>query len=330
MSVTTAQIWAVFERMRIIHPRLNPVQKVMNDLRERKRLTPRSPQTCASLFASTQSGKSTAVAYYIETTVVDELVQQGRLALGGMSRIEAAELQNVVLHVTLSDPASPKSLASDILRRLGDPRASSGTGLSLLARAYHLMAVCNTELLVVDEVQHLSASARRSANVASRGRDGTSTSVTNTLKVMLINGLVPILFVGIEEARHHLFNDGQLAPRCISDIDYSPLQPQIREHVEIFEFYLGVLGIKLQTERLFPRRSNFLVGDIMPCVWEVAGGRLGMASRLATKACEIANERGCPEVEREHLALATDEWACTRGIIGYNPFRTGVRRAELR
>nr|WP_192847051.1 ATP-binding protein [Aureimonas sp. AU4] len=301
----------------------------MSDLRECRRRTPHSEQGCASLFADTQSGKSTAVKHYIETKVLDDVIAAGELKGDGLNRVKAATLQKRVLHVTLTDKATPKSLACDILDVLG-AKYSAGSSTPLLMRqAYVLLKGCRTELLVVDEIQHLSLTALRQGTRASSSNQF-ETSATNTLKLMMIRGLVPILFVGKTEARHHLFNDEQLAARCVNEINYGRLRLEIASEYKIFKDYLGKVGLMLREHGLFPECSNFLSGDIPACVFEVAGGRLGMASRLVEAGAERSLERKGTTVNRDDLSQATDEWAIPKGHIDYNPFRDGVRRAILK
>lgn len=326
---TTADIWVAFDTMRIHHPRLLDVAKVMSDLRECKRRSPHAEQKCASLFADTQSGKSTAVKHYIETAVLDDVIAAGELNAEGLDRVKAATLQKRVLHVTLSDMATPKSLACDILDVLKAKYSPGGSTAMLMRQAYVLLKGCGTELLVVDEIQHLSLTRLRQGIRASSGNQS-ETSATNTLKLMMIRGLLPILFVGTTEARHHLFNDQQLAARCRSEIDYGRLRPEIDAERRIFNNFLGKVGLMMRDQGLFTERSNLIAGNIPACVMEVAGGRLGMASKLVESAAEITLERNGTKITHAELAQATDEWAIPKGIIDYNPFRNGIRQAILK
>ena len=70
-------------------------------------------------------------------------------------------------------------------------------------------------------------------------------------------------------------------------------------------------------------------GDIPECLYVVSGGRVGYVSRVVEQAAVIAAKAGSPRVLRSHLEAAVDKWAIPR-IINYNPFATGVRKAELK
>ncbi|MGI6852161.1 ATP-binding protein [Mesorhizobium sp. 1B3] len=319
-TITYGRILEEFLNMRIKHPRLDDAYALYDDLRHVKRSCPHEPQRFGALFADPQSGKSTCVKMYIESRVVDDAIERG-LFPGSMDRRIVAKQQRLALHVTLSTNATPKSLATDILTAFGDPRASYGTAQSLLQRAYGYMQHFGTEIVFIDEIQHLAHKTARVDGKAERSNLLESTATTDTLKTMLLNGLVPMMFVGVREARHHLFNDPQLAARCISELDFGRLTFDNPKSRNIFIEYCGRLGIKLQQHGLFSKASDLVSGAIPGNINEVAGGRLGMASNLVLAACKVAVEEGAPCVTWNHLDEATEDWAIPMGITSRNPFR---------
>lgn len=325
LAVSNGQIYDEFGRIRIKHPLLEDAHRLYDDLRYAKRHSFGQPQKWAALFAPSQSGKTMSITTYIETTVVDELIQQGRFP-PDMDRKEIARLQKTVVHVTLSAKATPKSLAIDILNAFGDPASSRGTTQGLLKRVYEYLRYHGTELLAIDEIQHLSDKLVSAEGVTSRTGIAESTAVTDTLKTMLLHGVTPMMFIGIGEARHHLFNDVQLAARCVKELDFGALDIADPAQRKIFFDFVGKLGLKLKRHGLFEEDTDLLSGDVPACVYAVAGGRLGMAANLLLAACVEAREAGATRVTREHLSDATDGWAIPMGIVAYNPFRTGVRQ----
>jgi hypothetical protein len=312
-KVERAKIWEEFENIRIKHPRLVEAHDAFDDLRKLRKATPNAPQRFVALFAPTHSGKSMSVRTYLETAVATEAIARG-LFSDDMDRKLIAKRQRIALHVTLSANATPKTLASDILRALGDERAESGNTPSLLARAYDLMHKIGIEILFVDEIQHL-----REYGI----------SVTDTLKTMMIRGLVPMVFIGIEEARHHLFNDPQLANRCLLELDYSCLDYENQSERKLFEDYCGRLGLKLKQHELFEKAADLLADDIPACLHVVSGGRIGMVSRLVQDAATIAAEQAADTVRRHHIDEAVAVWL-RKGRVKENPFRSGVRRTKVK
>jgi hypothetical protein len=328
LAISNGHIYSEFGRIRIKHPLLEDAHKLYDDLRYAKRHGNGQPQKWGALFAPSQSGKTMSITTYIETVVVDELIQQGKFP-PDMDRKEIARLQKTVVHVTLSAKATPKSLAIDILTSFGDPAPSRGTTQGLLKRAYEYLRYHGTELLAIDEIQHLSDKLVSSKGVHSRAGIAESTAVTDTLKTMLLHGLTPMIFVGIAEARHHLFNDVQLAARCVRELNFAALDIADPAQRKVFFDFVGKLGLKLKRHELFEEETDLLSGDVPACIHAVAGGRLGMAANLVLAACVEAREQKATRVTREHLSDATDGWAIPMGLVGYNPFRIGARQVIL-
>jgi hypothetical protein len=323
-KVTRTKIWTEFKKMRIKYPRLPLAHGMFDDLRAAKREAPLEPQGFASIFAPTHSGKSMTIRTYLETTVAEEAIKRG-LFPADMDRKEIAAMQRIVLHITLDGVAKIKNLAEAILRALGMGNVKGTTG-ALLQLAYDTLKDLGTELLVIDEVQHLKTTKERAKFAELQEGE---TALTNTLKTMLIRGLVPIVFVGIETARPLIFNDYQLAGRCIVEIPFDSFDFAVQAEREIFVDYCGRIGLKLHQHGLFEQPSNFLIDDIPACLHAASTGRIGIVSRIVEQAAVIASDRGESCVSREHLKKAVDVWAIPKKFIDYNPFSTGVREVEL-
>nr|WP_314258448.1 ATP-binding protein [uncultured Devosia sp.] len=325
-KLTNSQILAVFRKLRVKHPRLDVFNEVCDDLRDTT--GDGEPKQFATLFAPSHVGKSTAVRNYQEKVAVPAAVSRG-LVPSDLPLDEQVKRQKLVVHVTLEGGATPRSLCADILAALGDPRSARGTKNLMLRRVYDLLAELGVELLVIDEIQHLAVSKHRSTDdtdLRSIERSRTS-EVTDTLKAMLIRGVVPMLFVGIEEARPYLLDDIQLALRCHEEIDFGELSWEDPEERQTFIDFVGRLGIHLAKEGLFPERANFLAHDIPACLHEASLGRLGIACRIVAKACMHAAKAKVETVTRDHLSKAVDTFAIPRGIVTTNPFtRPGTAR----
>jgi hypothetical protein len=312
-------ILAEFDKMRIRHDRLQVAYDVFDSLRMTRREAPLEPKRFGTVFAPTHTGKSTAVLMYRETVVAKEAVARG-LFPADKDPKEIARQQRIVLHITLEGVTTIKNLAQEILRALG--ASANGTTPDLMQRVYDYLDKFKTELLIIDELQHLLTDRIKKS---SEGEN----ALTNTLKTMLIRGLVPIVFVGTDEARPIAFNDAQLAGRCIAEINYGKLNWAIPSERKLFEDYCGSVGLKLKQHGLFADRSNFMSRDIPACLHAASGGRVGIVSRLVEQAALIAIDDGSSQVLREHLAAAVDHWARPKKIVKYNPFRDGPNDANV-
>jgi hypothetical protein len=335
-SLTRPEIYAAFKKMRIMHPRIENIIRVCDGARRAARANDdEEPQGWIELFAASHSGKSHAVKMYIERSVVPELIAEGVFP-ADMSPAVIARRQVRAMHVTLRERATRESLYADILVRLG-AQVKGTEKLDTLRRQLYLYLrgendpINNPhkkrpcELLILDEIQHLSQGIlRQMQGKRTKDLESSSTDVADALKFMMIEGLVPVMFVGIPEARVHLQFDRQLPNRHIEEIDFSPLRWSSAGDAKIFTDFCGKIGIKVQNHGLLANVSNLLVGEIPHMLWAASGGLIGLASRIVEEAVYHAQQAGKEELTLDELALAVDTRAIPQGYCLYNPFREGV------
>jgi hypothetical protein len=253
-----------------------------------------------------------------------------------MDAAEIARRQVKVLYVSLNEKANRESLYSDILTRLGAQVSGTAKIPTLRRQLYLYLRGENDpinnpqkqrpcELLILDEIQHLSQGVMRQVKGRStKSFETTGTDVTDALKYMMNEGLVPVMFVGIPEARVHLSVDPQLRNRHVESIDFSPLRWSSDTDAEIFTDYCGKTGIMIQRHGLLPEVSSLLEHDIPHMLWAASGGLIGLASRIVEEAVYHTLEAGRTKVGLNELALAVDTRAIPQGFCIYNPFREGV------
>jgi hypothetical protein len=317
-------ILSEFENMRIEHGRLQKAYDVFDILRMTKRKAPFQPKRWSSIFAPTGSGKSTAIRMYLENEVAKEAIKR-KLFPADMHRFEIAARQKIVVHITLDGVTNIKSLMQVILAAMGGP--TKGTKSELTRLVYDHLKEPTVELLIIDELQHLLPKKDKDKRADDQGDE--PTAITDTLKSMLIHGCVPMVFVGIDEARHVIFNSRQLAGRNVKQIDYSCLAWTDPSERKIILNYCGIVGLKLKQHGLFEQPSNFLKDDIPACLTAASSGRIGMISRIVEQGSLIAVDENSSQVLRSHLEKAVDRWAIPANVIDYNPFRSGIREAKL-
>jgi hypothetical protein len=335
-QLTRPEIHGIFKKMRILHPRVENITRVCEGARRAARDNDdEEPQGWIELFAESHSGKSHAVKMYIERTVVPELIAEG-LFPESMSAPLIAKRQVRVMHVTLNERATRESLYADILTRLGAKLKGTEKIGTLRKQLYMFLRGENDpinnpdrkrpcELLILDEIQHLSQGIMKQIRGKStKSLEISGTDVTDALKFMMIAGLVPVMFVGIPEARVHLAVDKQMPNRHIEDIDFSPLRWSSDSDAALFTDYCGKMGIMIKRHDLLPEVSNLLADKIPHMLWAASGGLIGLASRIAEEAVYHAQGAGKTTIGVEELALAVDTRAIPQGFCIYNPFREGV------
>jgi acylphosphatase len=163
-------------------------------------------------------------------------------------------------------------------------------------------------LLIIDEVQHLNF------------RTSAANDVTDTLKRLLDDGVVPIVFMGTEHAIEMFTSNIQLSSRLIETCDLTPLEWAVAEHRTLFASYVAALDAAMVQQRLIAEPSGIIDPWVVGCLHAVAEGVVGRVSRLFGMALEIALRRGATRIEIYDLSLAVDRWAVANGITEHNPF----------
>ncbi|ANP86051.1 TniB family NTP-binding protein [Rhizobium leguminosarum] len=321
----TNTIAFAFQSMRIEHTFMKKAHLCFDGLRETRRQILNIglggyEAKCVTLFADTQSGKTTILKAYLEKNVVDRCYDVG-LFSREVPRTLVAALQRVVVRVSVSGTSTLMSLLEDILRAYGDPRPETGNMGSKKHRIFRYMQEFRTELLIFDEMNHLRIGARGLYQSAE------ATRVHNVLKDFLLGGC-PIVFVGTTEAQAKVLSDFQIRARCVKSLFLGPLVYGNTEHRRAFTEYCGMLGINLMRSGLFSERSNFLEDDIVPRLFEAAGGYFGHASNIVELAAHYAKDEGAKRVERCHLSAAADDYSVLNKLATRNPFEEELELAD--
>lgn len=270
-----------------LHDRCDYLQKL-------GRRTIGKPQMGLRVLAPSGSGKSTAAEAYIE------LVERRR---------PRNDTFVPILKIDLERASTSKKLMTSILDKFGDPYASHGNELTLKRRAFACFERFGTELLIVDEVQHLNY------------RNGLKNDVTDTLKGMLDGAVVPMVFLGTEEAEQMFKRNLQLNGRLLAPCDLLPLNSRNAEDRRLFAAFVHRLELVIVEQGILPEPSRLGEAGLLPALFEVSQGIVGRVSRLFQAALEIALRRGATRLEAYDLLLAVDRWAIPQSFIDTNPIQ---------
>ena len=213
-----------------------------------------------------------------------------------------------IVFVSMERAATPKRLMVSILEYFGDPYSTSGTEQTLKSRVKACFERFQTDLLIVDEIQHLNY------------RNSERSDVTDSLKRLLDDGVVPIVFLGTEEAEGLFTKNVQLGGRLIAPSDFKPLDLRIQSDRALLAGYTTMLDQALVAQGILPEISNLQDPWILERFHVVTGGVVGRVSRLVEVALELALRREATRVERCDLARAVDRWAIPNGLAETNPF----------
>lgn len=280
-------IYLDYPRHTLLHSRCDFLQKL-------GRATRGQPQKGLRVLAPSGSGKSRAAQRYVEIA----------------SRHAPSDTKPVI-YVQLEKFPTPRWLMTRILDVFGDRFGSRGTEAILRQRALACFERFGSELLILDEVQHLNY------------RSTAANDITDYLKVLLDSGAIPIVFMGTEEATGMFQRNVQLSSRLLPPCDFEPLNPRSPDDHLLLLGFVSALTRAIHEDGLMAERSDFCDPKTLSCLQAVSQGIVGRLSRLMMVALEGAVRRGARRVEVYDLALATERWAIPQGIILANPFLEG-------
>ncbi|MGR9268094.1 AAA family ATPase [Rhizobium leguminosarum] len=322
----TGSLYAEFRAMRIKHPLHDAAVGTFEDLRLRKVYAPDEEQTTASMFAGSQSGKTTTVRWYIENQIVDECFRRGIFNEKDRDtpRHILAKVQTLALYVKLKSSTTMSKLVAAFLVALGDPYPMKGTIGERLLRVDKALRKKGYEIIFIDESQHI----RINQSAGSISRQDDATDVQNTFKDILTSTW-PIVFVGLPAAKKIVFEE-QLDTRSENPIFFGPLSAGDDEHMETFQKFCGRLSMKLVQHGILPNRAEILVtGDVPLCLHVASAGRLGLVTVIVRKALEIAFKEKRDEIERKDLQEAVRLFSMRIKLCDYNPFIEGARELPV-
>lgn len=283
-----------FKRVFVPYPKHVQMHDRCDYLQKLGRRTIGMAQMGLRVLGPTGAGKSTAADAYVD------LVQ----------RLRPRTTTFVpVLKIDLERGSTSKKLMMSILDKFGDPYASHGNELVLKRRAFACIERFGTELLIVDEVQHLNF------------RNGLKNDVTDTLKGMLDGGVVPMVFLGTMEAEQMFQRNLQLNGRLLAPFDLLPLDERNADDRRLFAVFVAKLEAAILDCNVLPEPSHLGLAGLLPALFEVSQGVVGRVSRLFQVAMEIAIRRGASRLEAYDLALAVDRWAIPQSFVKSNPIR---------
>ena len=284
---------ALFQQIYIPYPPHTGFHEQCDYLVQLGRATRGQPQKGMRALARSGSGKTAAAMAFIRRFLAKTPRTPDRVP---------------IVFIALERAATSKRLMMSILEYFGDSYSSRGTEQSLKARVKACFERFHTELLIIDEIQHLNY------------RNSERSDVTDSLKRLLDDGVVPIVFLGTEDANDLFTRNVQLGGRLISPCDFKPLDLRASADRALMAGYVTLLDRAMVEKGILEGDSNLQDPAVLACLHAVTEGVIGRVSRLVEVAVEIALRRGATRVEKYDLALAVDRWAIPNGLTASNPF----------
>ena len=211
-------------------------------------------------------------------------------------------------------PVTIRSVASSMLKALGDPAPNKGTAVDLTHRLGTLLEQCGTEVIMLDELQHLL-----------KHDMGKSDNVKDWLKTIINQFKVPVIVVGMPECAQIISKDEQLARRFprhyrLSDLSFGGSKKgSFRRFLEsLSNAYLNFA--ELQAIPSFAAKHHAMQ------IYAATGGNPANTTALFREATLEALLDGREEVSLEDFSNAYGRLTLPNALsFKDNPFELGER-----
>lgn len=212
-----------------------------------------------------------------------------------------------VLHISIPATATISGVCEEILNKLGDPYASTGTVSIKTTRIIKLMSALSVELLLIDEGQHIQ----------DRGRSTTQYMVGDWIKSLMDQIRIPTVILGLPRVINLLQTNEQLRRRFtrLRRLEMGQDSSMSIEN-ECLALFLGLaesLPFKFKQGQAgwseYARRIYF-----------ACDGRVAYIKKLLAGTIRIATDNSITTIEPQTLEAAFTAEVWWEGIGPLNPF----------
>ncbi|MDT7806723.1 MAG: hypothetical protein QOJ70_536 [Acidobacteriota bacterium] len=280
--LTTEERLNMVERIYIAYPRSEGILAKIKHCHSYSSMS--AEPECMLIIGDTGAGKTTLYRRYEQQH----------------PRVETKERSIIpVLSSTIPVPATPKSLATKLLVKMGDPLAQSGTLLSQTLRLYVLLKRCEVRLIILDEFQHF----------IDRDSNKVLQTISDWLKELLNETRIPVVLIGMPKCEQILAANRQLKRRFAIHETLEPFRwkhddPQIEKTLrDDFRKFLSMLDKQLPLKE----RSHLADIEIAYRIYCATQGRVASIVNLIRRAVLITLSDGEELISMERLSRAYKE-----------------------
>jgi hypothetical protein len=213
-----------------------------------------------------------------------------------------------ILTARIPPKANDKSLATILLKRLGDPLAEKGNRTNQTLRLYKLIEACGVELIILDEFQHFV--------------DWDSLKIIKTvsdwLKNLIDETKKPIVLTGMpySEVILNAVGNSQLKRRFSLRVSLDFFRWGTADEKKEFRGFLRMVDEKLPLNE-FSNLSDPVMAYRLYCA---TNGVVAYVMKIVRRAAVLAIQRGRERVDCELLAEAFKELVQQENPKKVNPF----------
>lgn len=275
------------ENIYVCYPRVKAILDEIETCRVDSKLS-REPRSML-LLGESGAGKSTTIDQYLTRFP---------------ARNTDERLVIPVFKSAIPSKVTCKSVAQSLLTEMGAPRPESGNQVSLTTRLARLLVECETELIILDEFQHL----------LQRGAEKTLDEVSDWIKTLINKTQIPILLVGTPNSESILRTNTQLDRRfcvveelkCFSWLDDSKEYRLFLKHVD--------------KALPFDTPANLADPDRAIRIFAASEGKPAFTMMLIREASKTAIKRGLSALTDELLSEAFNKYLLRKTRLKRNPW----------
>lgn len=286
---------ALVERIFIKSPRFLRVRNMIERCHQHSKIS--AEPECLLITGWQGTGKTTLYKSYAE---------------GFPRRVTDEGAQVPVLATTIPVPATVKSLATQLLHAMGDPKAGEGTGTSQTLRLLGLAEDCGVELIILDEFQHF----------IDRDSNSILGEVADWLKNLINNSGTPVVLLGMPYSDIILRANAQLERRFTTRVSLEPFGWEEKAKRDELKTFLSHLDVKLP----LPKQSNLSLHETAFRLYCATNGYVGYLMKLVRGAAHLAIDRSCARIDLELLAEAYEERLAGSAPGRANPFTAATEK----
>ena len=249
------------------------------------------PQPAVHLLADSFSGKSAAARQWIAKV---------------LARGDQVPGTTPVAYGHIDTDGTIGSVATDILKALGEKRPDALTPDKRWDRARQAIRAHGLKVLVFDEFQRAGR------------RPTISPAIAGKILDIMDSGDCAVAFIGKKDAVNVFKSCQDLMNRLDTPVHIPRLMWTTDQ--EDFTKFADAFDQALVDARITKVKSGLADPDTAQRLLEASNGLIGQFSRIVETAVVMMTRDGADAITRQDLRDAVQEWSIGNGRIGHNPF----------